>query len=89
MSSSLSSEEVEVARSDGEGDGAAEVVGAEETAASVVTTVESTEARTGDVRSVESTEARTSEGRRGVGDVLSNWRASTERVEMTVAGGRD
>jgi len=37
----LSSEEVEVARSVGEGDGAAEVVGAEETAASVVTIVES------------------------------------------------
>ena len=39
--SSSSSEEVEAARSVGEGDGAAEVVGAEETAASVETTVES------------------------------------------------
>ena len=37
----LSSEEVEVARLVGEGDGAAEVVGGEETAASVVMTVES------------------------------------------------
>ena len=37
----LSSEEVEVARSVGEGDGAAEVVGAEERAASVVMTVDS------------------------------------------------
>jgi len=37
----LSSEEVEVARSVGEGDGAAEVVRAEETAGSVVTIVES------------------------------------------------
>ena len=36
-----SSEEVEVARSVGEGDGAAEVAGAVETAASVVTTVDS------------------------------------------------
>ena len=55
----LSSEEVEVARSVGEGDGAAEVVGAEETTASIVKTVESTDTRTG-------------EGRRGGGDVLSN-----------------
>ena len=37
----LSSEEVEVARSVGEGDGEAEVAGAVETAASVVTTVDS------------------------------------------------
>jgi len=39
MSSSLS-EEVVLARSVGEGDGAAEVAGAVETAASVVTTVD-------------------------------------------------
>jgi len=66
---------VEVARSVGEGDGAAEVVGAEETAASVVTIVESvcgaTEAAS-DVRSEDSTEAQTGEGRSGDGDVLSN-----------------
>ena len=40
-STSSSSEEVEVARSVGMGDGAAEVAGAEETAVSVVTTVDS------------------------------------------------
>ena len=39
--SSSSSKEVEVARSVGEGDGAAEVAGAEETVASVEMTVES------------------------------------------------
>ena len=39
--SSSSSKEVEVARSVGVGDGAAEVAGAEETAISVVTTVDS------------------------------------------------
>ena len=39
--SSSSEEEVELARSVGEGDGAAEVARAEEMAASVVTTVES------------------------------------------------
>jgi len=61
------SEEVEVARSVGEGDRAAEVVGAEETAASVVMTEAAS-----DVRRVESTEARTAEGRSGEGQVLSN-----------------
>ena len=39
--SSSSSEEVEAARSVGEGDGAAEVAGAEEKATSVMTTLES------------------------------------------------
>ena len=76
-STSLSlSEEVEVARSVGEGDVSVEVVGAEETTASVMMTVESTETRTG-------------EGRSDGSAVLSNCRASTGRVELTVAGGRD
>ena len=66
---------MELARSVGEGNGAAEVARAEEMAASVVKTVESvrgaTEA-TSDVRSEDSTKARTGESQSGGGDVLSN-----------------
>ena len=70
-----SSEEVEVACSVGEGDRAAEVAGAEETATSVVTTMESVRRATeaaSDVGTVESTETRTGEVRSGGGDVMSN-----------------